>query len=195
MTAETSHDPVTQKKRKADPEAQVRGDDQHAEMAAGDGDAELRRLKDKWQRALAEAENARKRADVARAEGREHGIAVAVEALAPALDALAFGIEAARKDPVSDDPRIAAHLEGLSNIRAAFETGLKALGVRTIMPDDMPFDPKFHEATDIRESGETAPGRVLVVHRPGLAIGQRLIRPAHVTVSAEPAGKKESAGS
>lgn len=41
---------------------------------------------DKWKRALAEAENARKRADMARFDGREHGIALAIEALAPAYD-------------------------------------------------------------------------------------------------------------
>ncbi len=126
-------------------------------------------------------------ADTARIEGREHGIALAVEALAPALDALALGIAAAKADPDAGDPRIAAHLEGLRNIRGAFETGLKALGVRAIVPKDVPFDPKLHEAMGTQETGDTTPGQVLVLHRPGYAIGQRLIRPAHVTVSAAPA--------
>lgn len=153
---------------------------------------EIARVTDKWKRALADAENARKRADVARTEGREHGIATAVEALAPALDALALGIEAARNAPDADDPRIAAHLEGLRNIRAAFETGLKALGVRTIAPEDVPFDPKQHEAMGAQESEKVKPGRVLVLHRSGFAIGNRLIRPARVTVSAAPTDDVES---
>lgn len=152
---------------------------------------EIDRLTDKWKRALADAENARKRADAARKEGREHGIAVAVEALAPALDALALGIEAARNSPDAEDPRIVAHLEGLRNIRATFETGLKALSVRTIAPENTAFDPALHEAMQMQETKEAAPGQVLVLHRPGFAIGQRLIRPARVTVSVAPREKAE----
>ncbi|HEY9040140.1 MAG TPA: nucleotide exchange factor GrpE [Roseovarius sp.] len=154
-------------------------------------DEEIAFLTDKWKRALADAENARKRADAARADGREHGIAVAVEALAPALDALSLGIEAARTSPDAEDPRIVSHLEGLRNIRTTFETGLKALGVRTIAPDGTPFDPALHEAMQMQETDKTKPGQVIVLHRPGFAIGQRLIRPAHVTVSVAPSKPAE----
>ncbi|MFW8637415.1 nucleotide exchange factor GrpE [Cribrihabitans pelagius] len=157
--------------------------------AAPDTGAEISQLTDKWKRALADAENARKCASAARLEGREHGIAVAVEALAPALDALSLGIEAAHKDPEAGDPRSVAHLEGLRNIRTAFETGLKALGVTTIAAEDVAFDPNQNEAIGTLESGNTNPGRVLSLHRPGFAIGQRLIRPARVTVSASPSGR------
>ncbi len=156
-----------------------------------DQNDEIEFLTDKWKRALADAENARKRADASRAEGREHGIAVAVEALAPAFDALALGIEAARNSPDAEDPRIVAHLEGLRNIRTAFETGLKALGVCTIAPEKTAFDPALHEAMQMEETDEAEPGQVLVLHRPGFAIGQRLIRPARVTVSAAPREKQE----
>ncbi|MCK8484263.1 nucleotide exchange factor GrpE [Aliiroseovarius sp. S2029] len=149
-------------------------------------EAEIAHLTDKWKRALADAENTRKRADMSRAEGREHGIAVAVEALAPALDDLSLGIEAARTSPDAEDPRIISHLEGLRNIRTAFATGLKALGVRTIAPEHTSFDPALHEAMQTEETDQAKPGQVLVLHRPGFAIGQRLIRPARVTVSAAP---------
>ena len=109
-----------------------------------------------------------------------------VEALAPALDALSLGIEAARTSPDAKDPRIVSHLEGLDNIHTAFETGLKALGVRTIAPKDTPFDPALHEAMQTQETDTAKPGQVMVLHRPGFAIGQRLIRPARVTLSAAP---------
>ncbi|WP_158270884.1 nucleotide exchange factor GrpE [Thalassorhabdomicrobium marinisediminis] len=162
-----------------------------ADEPALDQNDEIEFLTDKWKRALADAENARKRADASRAEGREHGIAVAVEALAPALDALSLGIEAARTSPDAEDPRIVSHLEGLRNIRTAFETGLKALGVRTIAPENTPFDPALHEATQTQETDKAKPGQVMVLHRPGFAIGQRLIRPARVTVSAAPSKVEE----
>ncbi len=158
---------------------------------AHDRDAELAQLTDKWKRALAEAENARKRADAARRDGRDHGVIIAVEALAPAFDAMSLAIEAARNSPNADTPGIAAHFAGLNAIKAAFETGLRALGVRTIAPKHTPFDPELHEAMQIQPTDQTKPGEVLVLHRPGFALGQRLIRPAHVTVSATPSKPAE----
>ena len=148
--------------------------------------AEIAALTDKWKRALAEAENARKRADASRLEGSEHGISLAVDALAPAFDAVFLALETARKVSDADTPGIKAHLEGLATVKKAFETGFKALGVRMIAPKDTEFDPELHEAMQITETDEAKPGNVLVLHRPGFAIGRRLIRPAHVTVSAAP---------
>ncbi|MGR3464585.1 nucleotide exchange factor GrpE [Limimaricola sp.] len=149
-------------------------------------DEKLAEMTGRWKRALAEAENARKRAELARVEGRDHGVALAIEALAPGFDALALGIEAARSGPDAKDERVAQHLEGLERIRACFETAMKALGVRIIAPGDAGFDPAHHEAIDTRVEDGVEAGRVLVLHRPGYAIGQRLIRPARVTVSAAP---------
>lgn len=162
------------------------------EAATRDPEAELEILTDKWKRALAEAENARKRADAARLDGRDHGVALAIEALGPAYDDICLAIEAARANKDADAPRIAAHLEGLNKTKSAFETGLKALGVRLIEPRNTPFDPVLHEAVQMQETDKANPGEVLVLHRPGFALGQRLIRPAHVTVSASPSKPKKS---
>lgn len=165
-----------------------RTDDAVSESAdmAPDPSIALEELTDKWKRALADAENARKRADFARIDGHDHGKAVAVEAFAPTYDAVCRAIEVTHAGPDAETPQIAAHLEGLKSIKSAFETGLKALGVRTIAPKNTPFDPNLHEAMQIEETDKTKAGEVLVLHRPGLALGQRLIRPAHVTVSASP---------
>lgn len=147
---------------------------------------QIAELTDRWKRAMAEAENARKRAEAVRIEGRDHGIALAIEALAPGFDALALGIKAARSGPDAKDRRVAQHLEGLERIRACFETAMKALDVRLIAPDGTPFDPAHHEAIDMQVKEGVEAGKVLVLHRPGYAIGRRLIRPARVTVSAAP---------
>ena len=155
-------------------------------------DAEIAALTDKWKRALADAENARKRADASRLEGSEHGVSLAVEALAPAFDALFLALETARTVPQADAPWIKAHMDGLETVKKAFETGLKALGVRMIAPKDTAFDPALHEAMQIKETEETQPGNVLVLHRPGFALGRRLIRPAHVTVSAAPSNAEKA---
>lgn len=153
-------------------------------------EARIAELTDRWKRAMAEAENARKRAETARGEGRDHGIALAIEALAPGFDALALGIEAARSGPDAKDGRVAQHLEGLERIKTCFDTALKALDVRVIAPEDVAFDPTDHEAIDMQVRDGVEANRVLVLHRPGYAIGRRLIRPARVTVSAAP-GRQE----
>lgn len=156
------------------------------DVSVSEANVELEQLTDKWKRALADAENARKRADMAQLDGRKHGVAMAVEALAPAYDDICMAIEAAKASPESDNPLIAAHLEGLQSAKSAFDAGLTALGVKTIAPENTPFDPVLHEAMQMQETDETKPGVVLVLHRLGFALGKRLIRPAHVTVSARP---------
>lgn len=172
-------------KDKTDPTTDAPASD-NANEAAPNLDAELEVLTDKFKRALAEAENARKRADAARLDGREHGVALAVEALAPAFDDACLAIKAAQASPDAGNPQMKAYLEGLNTIKSAFETGLKALGVTEIAPHKTPFDPALHEAVQIEESDKAKAGEVLLLHRPGFALGKRLIRPAHVTVSASP---------
>lgn len=168
--------------------------DQQSKAADTNMDAELEVLTDKFKRALADAENARKRADAARVDGREHGVALAVEALAPAFDDTCLAIKTAQASPDADTPQMTAFLEGLNNIKAAFETGLKALGVSEIAPTNTPFDPALHEAMQIEETDKAKAGEVLVLHRPGFALGKRLIRPAHVTVSASPSKTAKDEG-
>lgn len=81
---------------------------------------------------------------------------------------------------------------GSEQNKSAFETGLKALGVRLIEPRNTPFDPVLHEAVPMQETDNANPGEVLVLHRLGFALRQRLIRPAHVTVSASPSKPKKN---
>ncbi len=165
---------------------QTKAADVTREHGAASRDDRIAELTHRWKRAMAEAENARKRAETARIEGRDHGIALAIEALSPGFDALALGIEAARSGPDAKDSRVARHLEGLERIRACFETAMKALDVRVIAPKDTAFDPAHHVAIDTRAKEDVEAGKVLVLHRPGYAVGRRLIRPARVTVSAAP---------
>lgn len=152
---------------------------------AGPHADEIARLTDRLKRALADAENARKRADAARREGFDQGVVQAVRAFAPALDALALGIAAAQGSPDAEDPRVRHHLEGLRNIRSTFEAALNVLGIDVVAPADGSFDPARHEALATAARPGTPAGQVIELHRPGFALKQRLIRPAQVTVSAD----------
>lgn len=118
-------------------------------------------------------------------------MALAVEAIAPAYDNICLAIEAEPANADANVLGIAAHPEGLYKTKSAFETGLKALGLRLISPKSTPFDPVVHEALRMEETDKTKPGEMRVLHPPGLAQDQPLIRPAHATVSASPSEPKK----
>ena len=82
--------------------------------------SEADEMRERLLRALADAENARKRADRARAEGRESGIADLVSKIVPALDSLDLAIEAAGRTEEGTQPSVDALLNGLRATSRAF---------------------------------------------------------------------------
>lgn len=144
-------------------------------------------LQDRLLRALADAENARKRAERARMEGRESGISDVVSALIPALDnlelALASAAEAAGTAGATGEPE-SSLLAGLTATWRSFLNGLEKFGVERIYPLGQRFDAAVHEAVAARVQPGTPPGEVIEVMQAGYRLGERLLRPARVVVSA-----------
>ncbi len=157
-------------------EAPAKDDD--AKAADSDHDASV--LREKLLRALADAENARKRAAAARGEGRNAGLADAVNALLPALD----NIELAFKNrPQASDAPVAALFDGVEATRRVFLDGLKSLGIERIDPVGQPFDPKVCEAVSVRDEATAPANTVIETVQPGYRRGEQLIRPAMVIVA------------
>jgi molecular chaperone GrpE len=141
-------------------------------------------LQDRLLRALADAENARRQAERARSEGRRAGVADLIARLAPGLDSLDLAVDAAR-GPDQDDETFARSVqEGLRAARRALLEAFQREGVERIEPLDQPFDPTSHEAVATRADPAAAPGHVLQVVQAGYRVGERLVRPARVVVSA-----------
>ena len=135
-------------------------------------------------RALADAENARKRADRARAEGRESGIADLVSKIVPALDSLDLAIEAAGRTEEGTQPSVDALLNGLRATSRAFLDALIKVGVERICPGTgEAFDPNIHDAIASRSDDETGDGLVLETLQPGYRVASRLVRPARVVIA------------
>jgi molecular chaperone GrpE len=101
-----------------------------------------------------------------------------VQALLPVLDNLDRTIRAAyssRSDP--------AMLEGVRMVRHQLEGVLRGYGVERIEALDQRFDPNLHEAIGIATVSD--PGRhgmVVQQAEPGYRLGDRLLRPAKVSV-------------
>jgi molecular chaperone GrpE len=76
-------------------------------------------------------------------------------------------------------------VQGVALVRQQFLVTLEGLGVRRIEPLGLPFDPSMQEAVSTVTALEGAvPGTVVGIVRTGYLIGEDVLRPAQVAVSA-----------
>ncbi len=131
-------------------------------------------------RAMAEAENIRRRAQEDVAKAHKYGIESFAEALVPVADSLEKALEAANASPEAMREGIELTLKQL---RAAFEKGK----LSEINPVGQKFDPHLHQAISMVPAGQAGgvpPNHVVAVLQKGWKIADRVLRPALVTVAA-----------
>ncbi|MDA9152516.1 nucleotide exchange factor GrpE [Planktomarina temperata] len=146
--------------------------------------AERDDLKDKWMRALADAENARKRGDRDRREAENYGGSKLARDLLPVYDNLKRGLEAA-----TDDQRevSAALIEGVELTMREVVNVFKKHGIEPISPEiGERFDPQNQEAMFEAPVPGTKAGDIIQVMTEGFMLHDRLLRPAQVGVSSTP---------
>jgi molecular chaperone GrpE len=147
-------------------------------------------LRDRLLRALADAENARRRADRAAADARKFAVADFARELLIVVDNLERTIEATEaKSSVSEES--AALLEGVRATLRILQQTLERFGVRRIEALGQPFDPNLHEAIMHVADPSSPPGTVTRVVEPGYTIHDRLLRPARVVVAKQPDRRTE----
>jgi molecular chaperone GrpE len=144
-------------------------------------------LRDRLLRALAEAENARRRADRAVDEARRYGISDFARELLVVADNLRRTI-AAVEGQVSATAIDKALIEGVQATERVLTKALERFGVRRIEAVGERFDPKLHEAVMEAEDAARAAGTVASVVEDGYTIHDRLLRPARVAVTRSPSG-------
>ena len=147
--------------------------------------AERDDLKDRWMRALADAENARKRSDRDRREAENYGGSKLARDLLPVYDNLKRGLEAA-----TDEQRkvSAALIEGVELTMREVVNVFKKHGIEPISPEiGERFDPQNHEAMFEAPVPGTKAGDIIQVMTEGFMLHDRLLRPAQVGVSSTPA--------
>jgi molecular chaperone GrpE len=155
-----------------------------AEEAAVEGDLDslvedLKRERDEYldlaQRARADFENYRKRAARDSAESLARGKTEVGRAVLPALDSLERALAA-------DGEGLAA---GVALVYRELEGALAAAGIEAIDPTGERFDPSLHEALSSRPASDgEEPGVVAETVQRGYRIGDTLVRPARVVVTA-----------
>ncbi len=143
--------------------------------------AERDDLRDKFMRALADAENSRKRADRDRREAEQYGSTRLARDLLPVFDNLKRALNA-----VNDDQRAAASalIEGVELTLRELITVMTRHGMTPIAPEiGETFDPQMHQAMFEAPVAGTKAGQIIQVMTEGFLLHDRLLRPAQVGVS------------
>jgi molecular chaperone GrpE len=145
--------------------------------------AEVENLKDQRLRALAEAENIRRRAEKEKAEASQYAVTRFARDMLGIADnfsrALAACPPALRE---AADPQIKAVLDGVEATDRQLLATLERYGVKQVETDGK-FDPNLHQAIAEVAGGGKPPGAIVDVVQAGYMIGDRLLRPAMVTVA------------
>lgn len=141
------------------------------EELLAEAQAKLEQQKDAMLRAIADADNARKRAQAEVAQSRKYALEAFAETLLPVVDSL----EAAR---ASGD---------LSGVDLTLKQLLAALEKSSItVVDPTPgerFDPYRHQAMAAVEAQGAEPNSIVAVMQKGYLLHDRVLRPALVTVA------------
>lgn len=140
--------------------------------------------RDKFMRALAEAENSRKRAERDRREAEQYGSTRLARDLLPVYDNLNRALAAI---PEETRAASAALIEGVELTLRELTNVMQKHGVTTISPavGDL-FDPQQHQAMFEAPVPGTKAGQIIQVMTEGFMLYDRLLRPAQVGVSSTP---------
>ncbi len=148
-----------------------------AEDALAQAEAKASDNWERYLRAVAEAENTRKRA----ARDVEQAHKFALERIGKELlavrDSLELGLGSA------ENANIESLLEGSAATLKLLSTTMEKFGIEVVDPAGEPFDPEFHEAISVQPSETVEPGSVLTVVQKGYSLNGRLLRPALVVVA------------
>src|SRR6056297_3869512 len=143
--------------------------------------AERDSLQDKFMRALADAENARKRSDKDRREAENYGGSKLARDMLPVHDNLKRAL-----DTVNEDQRAgsAALFEGIELTLRELRNAFAKHGITVIDPQvGDRFDPQRHEAMFEAPLPGTKAGEIIQVSAQGFMLHDRILRPAQVGVS------------
>jgi molecular chaperone GrpE len=148
--------------------------------------ADRDQYKDRFMRALADAENARKRSDKDRREAENYGGSKLARDMLPVYDNMKRALEAATEEQRQVSGPL---LEGVELTMRELLNVFKKHGIEVIAPEvGDKFDPQHHQAMFEAPVPGTKAGDIIQVAAEGFMLHDRLLRPAQVGVSSQPTG-------
>ena len=148
---------------------------------------ELAEWREKALRAIAEAENTRRRAEREANDARAFAIQRFAKDLFGAADNLERALQASPRD--SADPALKNLVLGIEMTEKDLQSAFERNGLKRISPaKGDKFDPHLHQAVMEQEDMAADPGSVSQTMQVGYELFGRVLRPAMVTVSAKRTG-------
>ncbi len=144
---------------------------------------ELAKTKDQMLRALAEAENSRKRALKERDDASKYSIAGFAKDIISVADNLQRALAAIPADALAAEPRLKSLVDGIEATQREMQKTFEQNGIRKIDPTDEPFNPNYHEVMFEAPGTGKRPGFIVQVIDVGYLLHDRLLRPARVGVA------------
>jgi len=136
--------------------------------------------------------NAQKRNEREARTRADYAIQDFAAALLPVLDALCRAAAAAEESARKEDaPAVSAMAQGIEAIRKQLDTVLTDQGVQPIKAEGEKFDPDYHEAVSVAETEDHPDGIVLKELEKGFMLKGRVIRASRVVVSRRPPAPAE----
>jgi molecular chaperone GrpE len=146
--------------------------------------AERDDFRDRFMRALADAENSRKRGERDRREAEQYGGSKLARDLLPVYDNLRRALDAATDQHRAE---ASALIEGVELTLRELLSVMTKHHMTPIVPDiGMQFDPQLHQAMFEAPLPGTKAGQIIQVMTEGFMLHDRLLRPAQVGVSSTP---------
>ena len=154
------------------------------EAALAASEATLAAQKDSVMRAIADADNVRKRAEGEVDKARKFALEKFASELLPVADNLERALQVADKENEAIKPVI----EGVEITLESFVSSIEKFGMKVIDPQGESFNPEQHQAMSMQENAELPANTVMAVMQKGYELNGRLLRPAMVMVSRAPEG-------
>src|ERR671939_927866 len=158
----------------ADAEMRVKDAEARAEEEHNRAEGYVALLK----RERADFTNYRRRVAQERVEQAQAAAADLIHQVLPVLDDLERALHAAPAELVGS-----SWAAGIRLIDRALRAALERAGLERISAEGQPFDPQVHEALLQEDAPERTAGVVVRELRPGYRLGDRVLRPAQVSVA------------
>ena len=153
------------------PDSPVSAEEKTLDRLLAEAQTRIDEQKDAWLRAMAEAENARKRAQADVQAAHKYAVERMAESLLPVVDSLEAALQAKDVSAIELTAR---------QLRAALEKA----SIREIDPSPGErFDPHLHQAMAAVDAPGAEPNAIVAVMQKGYRLHDRVLRPALVTVA------------
>lgn len=163
-----------------DDELSLQGDDGASNLEVIRLNEELAKAKEQVVRALAEAENTRKRAAREREDANRYAISSFAKDLLSVADNLRRALES--MPSTEGNEQLKALIDGVEATERELLRVFEGKGVKAVDALHAPFDPNFHEVM-FEASDPTKPaGTIIQVVQTGYMLHDRLLRPARVGI-------------